>query len=145
MKGRPSDASLVAPVGVDYRFAAGPGERGWAPPGGVAIDLRLVAADGSPEHARRFLPESAYAPATFDVLRKADGTAFFLIGSGASQALAPGTYRLAFTYRRDNTANDSSSIVLSQVGDKRDERAVLDIPWDDDSTAPSLPAGDVMP
>lgn len=120
------DPSLVAGAGVDLRFAASSGERGWAPRGGPDVDLRLVAGDETVEHARRFLPEAEFAAASFSVLRKADGTAFFITGA----SLEPGTYRLALTYRRDNTAHDPTSIVLSQAGDTSDEIVVLDVPWD---------------
>ncbi len=120
------DPSLVAGAAVDLRFAAGPGERGWAPRGDPDVDLRLVASDETVEHTRRFLPDVEFAAASFSVLRKADGTAFFMTGT----PLDSGTYRLELTYRRDNTANDPTSIVLSQAGDKSDEIVVLDVPWD---------------
>jgi hypothetical protein len=124
--GGADDPSVVAGAGIDVRFAAGPGERGWAPRRGPDVDLRLVASDDTVEHTRRFLPDAEFAAASFSVLRKADGTAFFITDA----SLEPGTHRLALTYRRDNTANDPTSIVLSQAGDTNDEIVVLDVPWD---------------
>ena len=41
----------------------------------------------------------------------------------------PGEYRLRLTYRRDNTAADTESLVLSQAGDATDETAWIDMPW----------------
>jgi hypothetical protein len=122
------DSSLSAPRGVDYRFAAGPGERGLAPPDAVPVDLRLVTNDGTVTHTRRFLRDDSYAPLNADVLRKADGTGLFLAAAGGN-ALTPGTYRLQLTYRRDNTNRDPASLVLSQAGDTGDEQVVLDAPW----------------
>jgi hypothetical protein len=124
--GGAADPSLVAGAGVDLRFAAGPGERGWAPRAGPDVDLRLVASDETAQHIRRFLPDAEFAAASFSVLRKADGTALFITAT----PLDASTYRLAWTYRRDNTASDPTSIVLSQAGDKSDETVVLDMPWD---------------
>jgi hypothetical protein len=130
------DPSLAAPPGSELRFAAGPGERGWALPDGIPIDLRLVAADNSVTHTRRFLPAAEYSTASAAVLRKADGTGFFLVPTGGATTIDPGTYRLDLTYRRDNTAHDAGSLVLSQAGDKSDEHAQLDVPWDT-STSPA--------
>jgi hypothetical protein len=52
------------------------------------------------------------------------------VPTGAATTLDPGTYRLDLTYRRDNTARDAGSLVLSQAGDKSDERALLHVSWD---------------
>jgi hypothetical protein len=49
------------------------------------------------------------------VLRRADGLEFAIVPPGA---VDPGDYRLKLTYRRDNTASEPGSIVLSQSGDK---------------------------
>jgi hypothetical protein len=54
----------------------------------------------------------------------------FVPGAGpAGTDLAAGEYRLRLTYRRDNTATDAGSTVLSQAGDTSDETALIDVPW----------------
>jgi hypothetical protein len=130
VRGGPPDPSLSASPGVDYRFAAGPGERGWTARNDVALDLRLVSADGTVEHTRRFLPATEYTPAAeMTVLRKRDGTGLFLVPAAGAPPFSPGTYRLVLVYRRDNTATDKTSPVLSQAGDTTDEHVYLDLPW----------------
>ena len=59
------------------------------------------------------------------VLRAADGTGLAVTLPGS--ALQSGTYRLSLTYRRDNTAAEPGSDVLSRAGDTSDESAVLDV------------------
>jgi hypothetical protein len=97
------------------------------------VDLRLIGTDGQAGHMRRFLPDAAYiADPTARMLRSADGTGMFVIVPGAGPAgvnFAAGEYRLQLTYRKDNTAVDIGSAVLSQVGDTTDETALLDVPW----------------
>jgi hypothetical protein len=41
-----------------------------------------------------------------------------------------GDYRLTLTYRRDNHKLDADSQVLTQAGDRGDEVAEIDIPWE---------------
>lgn len=74
-------------------------------------------------------PAVDYSATSAAVLRKADDTGFFLVPASGATTLDPGTCRLDPTYRRDNTAHDAGSLVLSQAGDKSDERALLDLPW----------------
>jgi hypothetical protein len=120
---------------IEPRFVAVFDDRGRLrlPPSGT--DLRVVEPDGEPAHARGFLSDVAYAAVTqssLRVLRKADGTAFFLLraatGTAPLTAFAPGHYRLAFAYLRDNTAADPASLVLSQAGDRSPEVVALDLP-----------------
>jgi hypothetical protein len=80
-------------------------------------------------HARQFLPDAAFAPVSaLRILRRADGLDFALAvpanGSPGSH-LDPGEHRLRLTYRRDNTAADPASLVLSQAGDSSDEVVTL--------------------
>jgi hypothetical protein len=86
-------------------------------------------------HSRTFLPDTVYtalSTVSLRLLREADGTAFFLLRAGTGTAtltaLDPGQYRLALTFRRDNTALDPQSLVLSEAGDRSPERAALDVP-----------------
>jgi hypothetical protein len=46
-----------------------------------------------------------------------------------SSRLEEGQYRLALTYRRDNTAADPGALVLSQAGDTSEEILQPDVPW----------------
>ncbi|MDA0167647.1 DUF1080 domain-containing protein [Solirubrobacter taibaiensis] len=131
--GSPADPPAELP-GVASRFAAGPADSGRIrlPSGGA--DLRAVGVDDA-GHARSFLPDNAYVPLTpsaLRVLRRADGTAFFLCCHGTTSSLsslARGRYRLTLTYLRDNQVSDPESIVLSSAGDSSPEVATLDLPW----------------
>ncbi len=99
-----------------------------------AADLRLVAPDGTIEHARRFLPFEAYAPVSVDLMRSADGTAFFVMPS-AGTPFGAGTYRASLTFERDKSGVEP---VLSRAGSKAAEKVIIDIPsWAD----PVLEAG----
>lgn len=130
--GNRADAPIEEPD-VVRRFVALLDERGQLrlPPTGV--DLRLRASGASEGHARRFLPPSAYDSVNAArVLRKADGTAFFVfvpVASAVGSALTVGQYRFQLTYRRDNRVIDPGSQVFSQAGDRQEERATIDIPW----------------
>jgi YVTN family beta-propeller protein len=102
-----------------------------------AADLRLVAPDGTIEHARRFLPFEAYAPIAVDLMRSADSTGFFLMPSAGS-AFGAGTYRAALTYERDKPGIES---VLSRSGSTAAERVIIDIPsWADPAPALGQPS-----
>lgn len=127
--GNEADAPPVEP-GVIRRFVASQGEPG---------QLRLSAQDGARlrirgpgrtgGHARHFLPNRDYVTIDARVLRKADGTGFFVMPAAPGSALSIGQYRLKLTYRRDNTGVDPSSLVFSEAGDSADERVALDLPW----------------
>jgi hypothetical protein len=62
-----------------------------------------------------------YSPVTFNVLRKGDGTAFWM--TAAPDPLLPGGYRLAATYRRDNRPTDP--LVLSENGVQTPENVTV--------------------
>jgi hypothetical protein len=78
-----------------------------------------------------FLPDSEYAPADSQkvrVLRKADGTGFFLTLHGTTGPdLGKIAYRLRLKYRRDNRSQQQNSLVLSKANDRSDEVVILDI------------------
>ena len=87
------------------------------------IDLHVLRAE---------LQTSAHSPVDARVLRKADGAAILIVvpaSNSVGSLLTPGEYRLNFTYRRDNRANDSQSELLSEAGNTASEQATLDIPW----------------
>ncbi len=129
--------AIAAPPGepnTERRFVASLDEGGRARLRAPGAELRVVDAAGSVGHSRRFLPDDAYEDLAnvVKVLRKADGTGLFLFLPAATPVgsrLSPGQVRLAFTYRRDNTAVDADSIVYQEVGNSEPETAVLDLPW----------------
>lgn len=96
-----------------------------------SIQVRIVAPNGKVIHARHFLPDDDYFPEDVNVLRKADGTCFFMVkpddGSGGI-SFSPGQRRLKLTYHRNNTLRIPESQILSQAGDKADEVVTMDIP-----------------
>lgn len=108
--------------GVALRSAALSGEDGRLRLATHGAELRLVAPGGSAAHARGFLGPKAYAPISFKVLRKADGTGFFLLPDGDAGA---GPLRLQLTYHRDRSA---AGRTFHQAGDKRPELVTLDVP-----------------
>lgn len=123
--GLPSGLVAAQPIGVD----AGGVER----PHRVLFgrELRVVAPDGAVVHARQFLPDDDYVAEDMWVLRKADGTGFFMVkpsGGPVGTSFSLGQYRLKLTYRRDNRAFDPASRILSQAGDRADEVVTIDIP-----------------
>lgn len=121
-------AWLAAPVpGVTRRFLAEAPDVGHLHlPTGRPLDTRLRNPIGEVGHARRFLQPAAYSPAGVQVLRNADGTELAIF---AGVGLPKGQYRLTFTYRRNNTAAQPDSTILSRAGDHSDEVVVLDVPW----------------
>ncbi|HEU0099228.1 MAG TPA: hypothetical protein VFQ67_10685 [Allosphingosinicella sp.] len=111
------------------RYRASAGAPGDIRLGGDAVDLRLVDRSGRVEHARRFFRDALYTPVPARFLRKADGTALFLIAAGQAGSLLPqGALRLSFLYRKDNRVAVPDSLVLAEGGDRSPESAVLDIP-----------------
>jgi hypothetical protein len=117
-----ASAAPAAPPNTVQRFIATGSESGTLHLPSAGAELRLLRADGAVEHARQLLPDSAFSSQTVQVLRKADGTAFFLVASSLPQR----TYRLTFTYRRD-LGDDKPR--LSEAGHTEDEQVILDIPW----------------
>jgi hypothetical protein len=99
----------------------------------MGAELRIAPSGGTASHARYFLPDDAYTTVNdLRLLRKADGTGFFLLVPTASPGgsrFAVGQYRVRLTYRRDNTLVDRESLVLSEAGNTAPERVTLDVPW----------------
>jgi hypothetical protein len=127
--GNAADAPPEEP-GVIRRFIASLDERGQLRFPAEHMDLRVKAPGSTGGHMRRFLPEGDYDPLEgVQVLRKADGTGFFLLPFSVDSALAKGQYRLKLTYRRDNQAVTPDSQVFSEAGNCTDEQVTIDIPW----------------
>ncbi|NIS81969.1 MAG: hypothetical protein GTO14_17570 [Anaerolineales bacterium] len=131
-----SGAPIGAPTpeaGMEQRFVAATGSAGMMILPSNGVELRLLSPLEEVLHQRWFLPGKAYAAVTTKVLRKRDGTAFFLFVPTASPtgtSLTRCGYRLKLTYRRDNQTVDKKSIVLRQSGSKADEVVIIDLPWD---------------
>jgi len=132
--GNGNDWTAPPQPGLTRRFLAArqdPGRRRFAR--NLPVTLRMADSQGVPGHARTFLAQSEYtALATARVLRSADGLDTVVVlpdatplGSHFDEA----QYRLALVCRRDNTAADPASTVLSQAGDTSDEVVRLDLPW----------------
>jgi hypothetical protein len=124
------DVAPAPAAGVRARFAASAGEQGLARLPASGARLRVVGSDGAgaPGHERDIRPAADFAdvPATdLRMLRRADGTAFFL--HRATGPLDPDAYRLTLTFRRDNTTRDPESPILSQAGSTAAEVVTLDI------------------
>jgi hypothetical protein len=132
--GNAADWTQPSTPGVAHRFVATGQDHGQRRlPTSRAVDLRWRDLSGKVGHARRFLPAAEYrAVATARVLRKADGTEFAIFvpsGGPLGATLTPGQYRLGLTFRRNNTAVDPNSIVLTRAGDASDEAVAIDVPW----------------
>jgi len=131
LAGNRAEAPKMEP-NVVHRFVASLDETGRIRLPMDGTDLRVRAPGSMGGHSRRFLPDKSYTPADTHIIRKADGTGFFLIVpqmSSVGNQLAAGQYRLKFTYQRDNRTSDPSSQVLNQAGDCGAESVVIDIPW----------------
>jgi len=119
--------------GVLRRFVASFDEPGRLRLPAEGADLRLSTVSGVSGHARAFLPDTSYDAAAIRVLRKADGTGFFVAEPAPTPAgwtyLAAGQYRLKLTYRRDNRAADPASQILREAGRSDPERVTIDVPW----------------
>ncbi len=124
--------------GVEHRFVASLGDAGQIRLPSDRADLRVVGTGAASGHARTFLPDAIYAdfvlrdidivdPLDLRVLRKADGTGFFLVKPGGA-AIPAGQYRLTMTYRRDNRAAAPNSQVFREAGSSDPEQVTIDIP-----------------
>jgi hypothetical protein len=134
------DHPAPTPPRVLQRFRAPTGTAGDLQLTTNAVDLRLVNSRGEVVHARRFLnATTSYSSGAFHVLRKADGTAFFLLPAGFPGAgFSPGTYQMRLDFRRDNTVIDPGSLVLSAAGETVPEVAILDVPSSAVQLAPTV-------
>ena len=127
---------------IQQRFVASLDDPGklWFP---GSTELRIVDPSNQPLHTRFFLhPEAYNGIVDFRVLRKEDGTGFFIFvpsQSGSEPDLPKGQYRLQMTYhRRLNSSENADSKenisqdnhpTLKESGDDGDESVILDIPW----------------
>jgi hypothetical protein len=137
--GNPDNPPSAVPR-VTRRFRAPTGALGDVQLAANAVDLRLVDSQGNVVHARRFLNATkSYSSVAFHLLRKADGTAFFLLPTGfPGPGFSPGTYQMRLEFRRDNTVIDADSLVLSAAGQTVPETVILDVPSSTVELAPTL-------
>jgi hypothetical protein len=108
------------------RFIAGSGECGRIRFGDGRVTLRLPGLERAGGHQRAFL--DGYGNRSVVMLRKADGTGFFVIPDDHA-GFAPGQYRLRMTYSMDNRGIDSPRQILRQGGDSSPESVWIDLPW----------------
>ncbi len=92
-----------------------------------SVELRVISPQKKVQHSMRFLPEEDFSSVNCCLLRKADGTAFVIRPQG-NVPFGDGTYRLALTYRRDNSATDVEAPVFSECLVTDDETADIIIP-----------------
>jgi len=129
--GNRTDALSDEP-GVIPHFVAQLDERGRLRLSEDGAQLQVRARGLTGGHNRGFLPADEYVSLDARVLRKADGTGFFVLAPGAAppgSELLAGQYRLKLAYRRDNRATEQNSQVFGQAGDSHPESTTLDIPW----------------
>ncbi|MCP4257776.1 MAG: hypothetical protein GY774_09655 [Planctomycetes bacterium] len=131
--GNAAEVSTKEP-GVIRRFAASLNERGELRFPEEGVKLRIVNPNSIVNHARHFLPDHEYSPVNIKVLRKGDGTGFFIFATDEETDdqidFSEGQYRLKMTYRRDNRDVDPESQVFSQAGFSNPEVVKIDIPWE---------------
>lgn len=126
----PTDDPPTAEPRTVKRFRAQPGNDGDLQFTSDAVDLRLVGPRGNVMHARRFLGSAAMVgPVGVRLLRKADGTACFILPASPDTSFPEGPFQMTMEFKRDNKAFDPDSLVLSAAGQTTPETAVLDIPW----------------
>jgi hypothetical protein len=125
--GNPDSPPAVGPRTLQ-RFRAASGAPGDLQFAADAVDLRLVSAADDVIRARRFLDAATYGPVAVRLLRKADGTACFLLPQLAGGEFVTSPYRIVLEFKRNNTALHPDSIVLSAAGQSTTEAVVLDVP-----------------
>jgi hypothetical protein len=114
-------------AGTISRFVASAPDRGKVRFPANGVRLRLCASGSAVGSARYFLPSSAFQSINVRLLRKADGTGFFMVPAAGTTEFASGQYRWHLIYRRNNRATDSLSQVYSQAGDRSSEKVKLEI------------------
>lgn len=94
------------------------------------ISLRVVSPNSRISHLRHFLPEYKFTKVEdARILRKRDGTGFFLLPPSDDSTFAKGQYRMKLKYLRDKGGGFDESERLSQGGDTDPEDVIIDIPW----------------
>ncbi len=89
--------------------------------------LRIIDKKGNNIHTKHFMNDDSYTDTPAKILRKRDGTGFFLLPTVTGDELHANTYRLSLKFRRDNRTHDPDSQVLRQVGDTSEENTVINI------------------
>ena len=116
--------------GMVQRFMAQVNESGRIHFPEDGVDLRIVEPGSKVDHMRPFLPDHAYGEPleNLRILRKADGTGFFLLPPDGDPGFPAGQYRLKWTYRRNNRDVNPDSQVLRQANNSDDEVVTIDVP-----------------
>lgn len=125
------DAPAAVPL-EERRFRATMSDKGRPQLSRETAPMRLVSPIPAVTQQRVFIDGSLFIAAPVTILRKADGTGFFILSPSAG---VPGTrfarseYRIRLTYRRNNKAREPESTLLSEAGQSSDEVVTLNIPW----------------
>jgi hypothetical protein len=120
LSGAPADVDHD--VGVTLRFVAADASQAAVEFPAAGVELRLLSPAGVVVHQRAFVPDGTFAPIATSLVRKKDGTAFFLLLPVG--AAAPAAFRLSFTYVRAPTDTLPG---LRQGGSELPERIALDV------------------
>jgi hypothetical protein len=115
-------AAVDHDVGVALRFVAADASQAAVHFPAAGVELRLLSPAGIVVHQRAFVPDGTFAPIATSLVRKKDGTAFFLLLPVG--ATAPAAFRLSFTYVRAPTTTLPG---LRQGGSELPERIALDV------------------
>lgn len=114
------DSSLPHDVGVTLRFVGNELTASSPQFPTTGVELRLLAPSGDVVHQRTLYPDSAFVSLAASVVRKGDGTAFFLW-----VPVTPGASRVQLTFMRAAT---TTLPAMHQSGSARPERIALDLP-----------------
>jgi hypothetical protein len=116
-----AEAGLAA--GVQRRYVTAPGHS--LASGGT--ELRVVTPNGQVVHQRHFVSADAYRPISARMVRKVDGTGFFILPAAIGATFDPKQHRLHMTFHRKSDGEEDESRKLSQAGHSEPEEVVIHI------------------
>jgi hypothetical protein len=129
--GNVADAPVAVPL-EERVFRATMSDKGRPQLSRGMATMRLASPIPEVMQQRVFIDGSLFAAVPVTVLRKADGTGFFIISPTAGAPgthFAQGEYQIRLRYRRNNKARDPESSLLSEAGQSLDEMVTLNVPW----------------
>jgi hypothetical protein len=123
--GNAADMAQEEPT-IRRRYMARFGETGDIHFRNTRQQLRIIDRNGNSIHDQQFLQQDQYAAFAARIIRKRDGTGFFLFPSVAEE-LKTNTYRLELKFRKNNTTDVPDSQVWRQAGDDLEEVVFIHI------------------
>lgn len=120
--------AFEAVTNIEQRFVADLDQVGVINFTGNLQKLRLLTPKEECLHQNVFQRSSKFSNENIKVLRKRDGTAFFIFKAD-NGAFVEGNRQIAIAFKRNNKANDSESQIWKQAGDDSNEIVVLNVPW----------------